>query len=82
MALKIAAFKRGLRHLVESFRQIMVESQFSLLQEGILFERLFLPVRAAQVPGQSGHVRGVEDPHLLFHQISADVIDTFFAYGP
>lgn len=68
-ALMWALWKRGDPRSLESFRLIMVKSQMGLLQEGLLTQRLTLPLRSALTPGQSGYARGVEDPHLLLHEL-------------
>ena len=44
--------------------------QFALLQEALLSLRIRKLIAESLTPGQSGYLRGVEDPHLLFHEIT------------
>ena len=73
-AAMVALYKRGdaLRHA--SFRLIMVKAQMGLIQEGLLSTRLTPSVRGAISDYQGGYERGVEDAHLLFHELSADAM--------
>ena len=71
LAAMVALYKRGEAVKVPSFRQIMVKSQLGLLQEGLLSTRLAPTVRAYLSDYQGGYVRGVEDAHLLFHDLCA-----------
>ena len=64
----VALFKRGPPREIPAYRLIMVKQQHGLLQEGILSRRLAARVRESLEDGESGYVRGVEDPHLLMHE--------------
>eukprot|EP00973_Karenia_brevis_P042772 5919973-Karenia_brevis.AAC.1 len=74
LSLMVALYKRGDIRLTTSFRLIMVKQQMGLIQECVLATRLAPVVRAALTPGQSGYVRGVEDPHLLLHEVVATAL--------
>ena len=73
-ALMVALYKKGSQASIDSYRLIMVRSQLGLLQEGIVTNRIAQHVRASLTEGQSGFVRGCEDPQLLLHEIMADAL--------
>ncbi|OLP92937.1 hypothetical protein AK812_SmicGene25199 [Symbiodinium microadriaticum] len=66
--------KSGPANLAASFRLIFVKVQMGLLQEALLTQRWLTRTRAHIQPCQSGYVRGVEDAHLLLHEVSAEAI--------
>ena len=66
--------KAGPPELGESFRLIMVKSQFGLLQESILCQRGKAKVQLSVLPGQSGYVRDVGDAHLLLHELASQAV--------
>ena len=66
--------KSGPANLAASFRLIFVKVQMGLLQEALLTQRWLTRTCAHIQPCQSGYVRGVEDAHLLLHEVSAEAI--------
>ena len=70
-SLLYARYKKGDEASPLSFRYIFVKIQFGLLQEGMLAARIAPRLRRSLEAGQSGFVRGTEDPHLAVHEISA-----------
>ena len=54
-----------------NFRFLFVRAQMGLLQEGLLTRRLCPALRAEITAGQSGYVRGTEDPHLLLFELQS-----------
>ena len=51
-----------------------VLSQFALLQEALVANRVRMHVVSSLIPGQSGYIRGVEDPHLLLWELLTKAI--------
>ena len=66
--------KSGPANLAASFRLIFVKVQMGLMQEALLTQRWLSRTRQHTLPCQSGYVRGVEDAHLLLHEICAEAI--------
>ena len=71
-ALVVPLLKNGDPFIQTSFRLIMVKAQMGLIQEGLLSERLLERIQCSLERGQSGYVRGVQDPHLLLHEILSE----------
>ena len=69
LATLLAIHKRGPPDQMDNFRLIFVKIQMGLLQETILSRRLSPPVRVHLAAGQSGYIRGTEDPILLLHEL-------------
>jgi hypothetical protein len=67
----VPIYKKGPVSEVGSWRQLEVQTQLGLLQEGIIFCRVKLHVRRYICVGQSGYVRDVGDAHLLVHELAA-----------
>ena len=67
----VTRHKAGPSDLGESFRLIVIKSQFGLLQEDLAFHRLRDCIRERVSQGQSGCIRDVGDAHLLLHEIMA-----------
>ena len=65
----LAVFKSGSPCLHKSFRLIFVKVQLGLLQEGLVEARLKPTIRTFLHPCQSGYFRGIQDPHLVLHEI-------------
>jgi len=72
----VPQYKRGDPICIESWRLILVLSQFALLQEGLVAGRVREMIVDALEQGQSGYIRGVEDPQLLLHELCALFVDT------
>ena len=64
-------YKGGLPLLADNWRQLEICSQFGLLQESIVVERVKPTVRPYVLQCQSGYVRDVADAHLLGHEFIA-----------
>ena len=71
MSVLLAIHKKGDPNVMANFRMIFVRVQLGLLQETLLCARLAPPVREYIWPGQSGYVRGVDDPHTFLHELVA-----------
>lgn len=67
----MAVFQKGDMSTVEAYGMIFVRVHMGLLQESLLTRRLLPRIRAYQLQGQSGYVRGGEDPQVLLHEICA-----------
>eukprot|EP00959_Pyramimonas_sp_CCMP1952_P154404 3230247-Pyramimonas_sp.AAC.1 len=63
--------KACLPDLCESFRLLMVKTQFGFLQESLPCQRARSLVFLSLLPGQSGYVRDVGDAHLFLHEVGA-----------
>ena len=74
LALMVALYKKGNPRLQGSYRLIMVKAQLGLLQESVLTGRIAAPLQSSLTPGQSGYIRGCEDPQLVLHEIVATCI--------
>eukprot|EP00439_Symbiodinium_sp_Y106_P071520 s5564_g12.t2 len=66
--------KAGPACLASSFRLIFVKAQLGLMQEALLAQRWLSATRRFIQPCQSGYIRGVDDAHLLLHEVSAEAI--------
>jgi hypothetical protein len=66
--------KSGSLLLVDNWRQLEICSQFGLLQESLLVDRLKPVVRPYVEQCQSGYVRDVSDAHLLSHEMMASAM--------
>ncbi|CAK0815216.1 unnamed protein product [Prorocentrum cordatum] len=79
------AYKRGPWIASSSFRLLCIVCQHGLLQEGLLFERLRVPLWRSLLDGQSGHVRDCGDAHLVLHEVvasrSATGLPTWLVHG-
>ena len=65
----MALWKEGCPRRHKSFRLIFVKAQMGLLQEGLISKRLKHIVFDYLMPVQSGYWKGVEDPHLVLHEL-------------
>ena len=63
-------YKKGVVHDFSSWRLLFIKSQMGLLQEGILAIRLRPAVWGSLQNGQSGYMRGVDDPLLVLHDLA------------
>ncbi|CAE7805313.1 unnamed protein product [Symbiodinium necroappetens] len=66
--------KAGPACLASSFRLIFVKVQLGLMQEALLTQRWLTATRRFIQPCQSGYIRGVDDAHLLLHEVSAEAL--------
>ena len=65
----LAIFKKGSPRYHESFRMVFVKVQLGLLLEAILAARLRSVIFWSLRPCDSGYCKGVEDSHLVLHEI-------------
>ena len=66
----LAVFKNGNPRLHESFRLVFVKAQMGLLQEALAAARLKSRIFGFLRGCQSGYSKGVDDPHLVMHELS------------
>ena len=65
------SYKRGNPDENTAYRLIYVMVHLALLQEVVMAKRLSNQIIASITPGQSGYTRGVDDPHILLHEVCA-----------
>jgi hypothetical protein len=71
-----SAYKKGSVLDIDSWRLLFISSQMGLLQEGLLAVGLRPAIRSYVFPGQSGYVRGCEDPLLVLESMAASFRNT------
>ena len=62
-------YKKGNPRWHGSYRLIFVKVQMGLLQEGLIAVRLKHHIFTYLRPCQSGYLKGIEDPHLVMHEL-------------
>ena len=65
----LAVYKSGNPRWHQSFRLIFVKAQMGLLQEGLIETRLKPFILNYLRPCQSGYFRGIQDPHMVLHEV-------------
>jgi len=65
----VAHHKKGPLIDIESWRLLSVRVQMGLLQEAIVATRIRPTIISFLLAGQSGYIRGTEDPQLVLHEV-------------